>query len=121
MYQLTDLMPFAIPFMAAVVAFIFGRYLKINITVQQLIPVLMAIVEAIFKTEIKTKEKVDIPDKEVFDRYRENMAVQMLENTIGLNPVKQKVTDKLFGTATRAIRLFFPVIKPLLDTVFKKR
>lgn len=118
MTELIELMPYAVSLVAAVLAFVLGRFLKITITVAQLMPVVTAIFESILKTEKNTASiKRKDPD---FDAYRESMAVEILEKRISESPKKKKALWTYFGTAAKAIAYVFPYVKPIIDGIFKK-
>jgi len=103
---------YAIPFLAALICFFIGRYLKINVEVQKIIPVLTAIVSACFNTEKETQAAIKPEGIANYDEYRAVIAATKVETA--LNASGQGTLKKVFGTAIDAVKFVFPLIKPVV-------
>lgn len=107
------LLVYAIPLIAALVSFALGRFMKWNVDVQRLIPIITTIIKAIFKVEVDTLGK-DPPKSVVdYDEYRSKLAADIAENSISGKSVP--VLKKVFGNTIGAVKIIFPLIKPGLN------
>jgi hypothetical protein len=110
--NLADLSTYAVPFLAALICFLLGRFLKVNVEVQKLIPVLTAIVSACFSTEKETNTAGKPNGVADYDEYRAVIAATKVETA--LNSGGQSTLKKVFGTAVDAVKFVFPLIKPVV-------
>jgi len=110
--SVADLQGYGVAFLAAIISFALGRYLKSNVEVQKIIPVLAAIISACFSTEKETMV-TGKPEAVVnYDDYRAVIAATKVETT--LNASGQGTLKKVFGTALDAVKFVFPLIKPVV-------
>lgn len=114
-----ELIPYAVALVAAIISYALGRFVKIKIDIKQIMPVLTAIIRACFKTEEITLAAGKPPNVKDYDAYRAQMAANVLDNE--LRKSEQRSTlGKVFGTATKAVKTVFPLIKPIMAIVKKK-
>lgn len=110
--NLADLSTYAVPFLAALISFFLGRFTKIKVEVQKLIPVLTVIFGACFSTEKETLAAGKPEGVVDFDEYRAVIAATKVETA--LNSGGQSTLKKVFGTAVDAVKFVFPLIKPVV-------
>jgi len=104
---------YILPLLAALLAFLFGRILKLSISSSQILQILSAIVRAIWHVEVASKE--------ANEGYTGPQKLELAKN-VAVSSLSQKhikKTLKLFGSITGAVQAVFNVIKPIMDA--KKR
>ena len=100
---------YILPLLAALLAFVFGRILKLSISASQILQILSAIVKAIWHVEATSKE--------TSEAYTGQQKLELAKNAAisGMSQKHIKKTLKLFGSITGAVQAVFNVIKPILD------
>lgn len=100
---------YILPLLAALLAFVFGRILKLSISASQILQILSAIVRAIWHVEVMSNDA-----KNVYTGPQKlDLAKAVVVNNMNQKHIKK--TLKLFGSITGAVQAVFNIVKPILD------
>ena len=115
---LTEIMPYLVPLIAAIIGFILAKLIGVTVDVAKIIPILLKIIEAIWKVEIKTIDDRTAPGA-VFNEYREQLAKDIINTA--LTPKQKSTANKVMGGINAGLKFVFPFVKPVMDDLLKKK